>query len=229
MDPERNDDKSESDRPSTTRGRLEGALMRAALLVAAGLTFAAPSLPLAAVLDRSILAPTFAEEFSGPLNLWDARTNPRGRWKPNYDSGTQDPANPSGWSSRNLKGNGELQVYTGGIPGAPQPYRIRNGELVITAARTPPALRKRLWGHAYTSGVVTTSKSFNQRYGYFEMRARLPEGKGLWPAFWLLPADGSWPPEIDVVEMLGHQPDTHYATVHYSEKGARKQSGEGIR
>jgi beta-glucanase (GH16 family) len=77
--------------------------------------------------------------------------------------------------------------------------------------------------------VVTTARSFSQRYGYFEMRARMPEGKGLWPAFWLLPADGSWPPEIDVVEMLGHEPDTYYATVHYAEKGAHKESGAGIK
>jgi beta-glucanase (GH16 family) len=46
------------------------------------------------------------------------------------------------------------------------------------------------------------------------MRAQLPRGRGMWPAFWLLPADGTWPPEIDVMEMLGNAPTTYYVSLH---------------
>ncbi len=67
--------------------------------------------------------------------------------------------------------------------------------------------------------MLTTFKSFSQTYGYFEIRAELASGQGMWPAFWLLPADGSWPPEIDVVETLGRDPTTAYTTVHTNERG----------
>ena len=49
------------------------------------------------------------------------------------------------------------------------------------------------------------------------MRAKLPAGRGLWPAFWLLPAKGGWPPELDVLEMLGQSPTTIYASAHWQE------------
>ena len=66
----------------------------------------------------------------------------------------------------------------------------------------------------YRSGMIMSQHLLNQRYGYFEMRAQLPRGQGLWPAFWLLPSDGGWPPEIDVMEMLGHTPTTYYVSLH---------------
>ena len=47
------------------------------------------------------------------------------------------------------------------------------------------------------------------------MRAKVPKGKGLWPAFWTLPSDLSWPPEIDVFEILGDRTNTIYMTYHY--------------
>lgn len=96
----------------------------------------------------------------------------------------------------------------------PNPFSVHDGILTITAAPSDPALLPDLGGQPYTSGMINTSHSFSQTYGYFEMRAELPAGQGMWPAFWLLAKDGSWPPEIDVMEMLGHDPDTLYTSVH---------------
>jgi beta-glucanase (GH16 family) len=54
----------------------------------------------------------------------------------------------------------------------------------------------------YTSSEIITQGHFAQAYGYFEMKVRFPDGNGLWPAFWLLPSDGSWPPEVGVAEYV---------------------------
>ncbi|MGB8009468.1 MAG: glycoside hydrolase family 16 protein [Terriglobales bacterium] len=91
---------------------------------------------------------------------------------------------------------------------------VSGGMLNLTA-------KKNDGGHEYTSGVITTGGSpstpatFAFQYGYMEMSARFPAGKGMWPAFWLLPSDGSWPPEIDTVEWLGNTPMTDYVTIHW--------------
>ena len=75
-----------------------------------------------------------------------------------------------------------------------------------------------LLGKSYRSGAVTTKGLFSQAYGRFEMMARLPQANGLWPAFWLLPASGRWPPEIDVIEFIyapnGVAPAANAASAH---------------
>jgi len=53
------------------------------------------------------------------------------------------------------------------------------------------------------SGMVTTYPSFKFEYGFVQVRARLPYGKGLWPAFWLAAANNKWPPEVDILEHWG--------------------------
>ena len=69
----------------------------------------------------------------------------------------------------------------------------------------------------YTSGLLTTFKSFNQRYGYFEAKLRGDMITGLWPAFWVLgqkiPADKDM--EIDVFEGLGSTPGVAFQSTHY--------------
>ncbi|MDY7101849.1 MAG: glycoside hydrolase family 16 protein [Actinomycetota bacterium] len=57
----------------------------------------------------------------------------------------------------------------------------------------------------YRSALITTDRGFHFRYGYVEIEARVPFDAGLWPALWLLPSDGSWPPEIDILEVFGRR------------------------
>lgn len=163
-------------------------------------------------LDRSHMSPSFFDNFStlwlhdGKSGVWDARFP----WAPEK-GGT-------------LSNNGELQWYVNPSHAPTQslnPFSLKDGVLTIEAERTPEDMAGAVDGYRYTSGVLTTHSSFAQAYGYFEIRADMPEDKGAWPAFWLLPADGSWPPELDVVEMRGHEPQTIHATSHSMETGTR--------
>jgi len=187
-----------------------GTLAGGVLLAAASSSGAQDEVPLRATPDGRALVLTFADEFDSFRPL-------RGRsgvWRTTFGDGTH-----LGLDRRSLPTNGELQLYVDpDISGARgslnlNPFSVRDGVLEITAAPTPPELKPLLNNYAYMSGVITTQPSFTQTYGYFEMRARLPRGKGLWPAFWLLPADQSWPPEIDVMESIG-DPSQVFVTTH---------------
>lgn len=110
--------------------------------------------------------------------------------------------------------NSEKQIYmdvkyagTSTRPLGVQPFSIANGILTIKCDRADPTLvTPYIFGYKYTSGCITTEYTHWQTYGYFEMRAKLPAGKGFWPAFWLLPKATIWPPEIDVLEGSGIRP-----------------------
>ena len=68
----------------------------------------------------------------------------------------------------------------------------------------------------YLSGQLTTAHKFTQRYGYYELRAKLPPGKGLWSRFWFLTDDGAWPGEYDCFEVLGREnPSPVHQTTHF--------------
>jgi beta-glucanase (GH16 family) len=73
----------------------------------------------------------------------------------------------------------------------------------------------------YTSGLISTRKGgFGQRYGYFEIRCRMPTARGLWPAFWLMPRAGNRPDspgsEIDIMEFWAHKEEEQYSVnVHW--------------
>lgn len=115
--------------------------------------------------------------------------------------------------------NSELQAY---VPGA---FVVKDGVLHVTAEH-----RDAEYGHKlrhYTSGMMTTTGKFSQEYGKFEIRCRVPAGKGMWPAFWMLPEPPTWPPEIDVLEILGHQPDRLYMTHHWMDEHHKHRSHGG--
>jgi beta-glucanase (GH16 family) len=77
-------------------------------------------------------------------------------------------------------------------------------------------------GRPYAGGLVQTKDSFAQRYGRFEARMKVPAGRGLWSALWLLPKSGEWPPEIDILENVGQDPKKAYETNHWMDGGAHR-------
>lgn len=110
----------------------------------------------------------------------------------------------SGW------GNGELQHYTDSTSNA----YIEDGMLVVKA------VEEYMLGRDYTSARLTTQFKGDWTYGRFEIRAKLPNTQGIWPAFWLLPSRGRYGSgpaggEIDIMEMIGSEPYRSYATLHY--------------
>jgi len=169
---------------------------------------------------------TFFDDFQSLDKGWR-------RWHPHYDGGWDEKQQRwlgYDWPvKRTLAGNREQQIYvdpgykgTGQQPLGLDPFRLVQGRLEITASRTPEAVKAQLMGHEFVSGLLSSRPSFTQKHGFFELRARIPAGKGLWPAFWLLPQDKAWPPEIDVFEVVGQHPDVIVQTTHWRDP----QSGQ---
>jgi hypothetical protein len=171
---------------------------------------AADTAPLRQTPDGRPLILTFSEEFRTFRQFGE----PGGIWRTTFGDGTQ-----LGLDRRSLPTNGELELYVDPLLADAKgnlglnPFYIDGDHLDIVATPTPPALLMRLQNYRYISGMISSQPSFAQTYGYFEMRAKIPGGAGLWPAFWLLPADQSWPPEIDVMESVGDATRV-YSTVH---------------
>jgi len=122
----------------------------------------------------------------------------------NFDLGDGTEQGIPGW------GNNELQFYTDRT----ENVTVQNGFLIITA-------RKEAFnGASYTSGRIQTKGKLQQLYGRIETRMRLPFGKGMWPAFWMLGDDNNgteiWPNigEIDIMENRGQEPTKITGSVH---------------
>ncbi len=140
-------------------------------------------------------------------------------WSDEFDgSGLPNPARWAYDTERNAHGwwNGELQYYSGPRP---ENARLENGHLIIEARQEPVPVEQfpDTGGQSYTSTRLVTKGRAAWQYGYFEIRAKLPCGKGLWPAIWTLPEGKSkWPDdgEIDIMEYVGWNSNAFYATVH---------------
>jgi beta-glucanase (GH16 family) len=109
---------------------------------------------------------------------------------------------PSGW------GNNELEYYS------EQNAVVGDGILTITAKE------EQMGGKQYTSARIRTLDKGDWKYCRIEFRARMPLGKGLWPAIWMLPSEsiyGGWAAsgEIDITEYLGNEPETVHGTLHF--------------
>lgn len=144
--------------------------------------------------------------------------------------------------------NEELQYYT---RGRTDNARVEDGSLVIEARREAfpnPAFDASAGGGdwkrsrreaAYTSASLTTKGKASWKYGRVEVRAQLPEGRGMWPAIWMLgdakERGARWPAcgEIDIMEYVGHEPGVVHGTVHTAkynhtnktQRGAKLQVG----
>ena len=110
-------------------------------------------------------------------------------------------------------GNNELQYYTDRAENA----HLAAGNLVITA------IKEKYKNRNYTSARMTTKGKFSFKYGRAEARIKFPKGKGMWPAFWMMPEEavyGGWARsgEIDIAEVVGDKPTTIFGTLHYGDK-----------
>jgi beta-glucanase (GH16 family) len=117
-------------------------------------------------------------------------------------------------------GNGEEEYYTD----KPENAHIEDGHLLITAIKDGTDAEGRK--HKFTSARMTTKGKFSWKYGRFEARIKVPTGRGVWPAFWMMPEDsvyGGWASsgELDILEEVGDKPATAFGTIHYGDKWPR--------
>lgn len=152
-----------------------------------------------------------------------AEPSQRPGWKLTFDDEFNGTAlDPAKWTPADPWGherNHELQAYF------KDAFEVRDGVLHIKAERREAFYSGKQ--RTYTSGMMSTHDKFAQQYGRFEIRCRVPSGKGMWPAFWLLPEPLDWPPEIDVLEILGHQPNKVYMTHHFRNEQRQHKSHGG--
>jgi hypothetical protein len=142
-------------------------------------------------------------------------------WSDEFDGTTINSANwtydlgASGW------GNNEWQNYTS----SPSNSSVADGFLTITAREE---------GGGYTSARMKSVDLQEFQFGRIDIRAKLPEGQGIWPALWMLGAnfpEGGWPQcgEIDIMELVGHQPSTNHGTAHWGANfGVHQYTGSSI-
>ncbi len=136
------------------------------------------------------------------------------RWV--YDTGR----NRAGWY------NNEKQYYSAGRL---ENSEVRDGKLVITARLESLSTQPDWGGQRYSSARLITAGKADWTYGFVEVRAKLPCGKGTWPAIWMLGSQGSWPAggELDILEHVGSRPDHVFSTVHTSSGSGGNGKGDG--
>ncbi len=168
--------------------------------------------------------------------VWPAPGVRAAEWEPVWSDefNYQGLPDPTKWDYEDgFLRNHEAQFYT---RARPENARVENGMLIIEARREHfpiPANSPNAHGRDfadYTSASLCTKGKQSWTYGRLEMRAKLPQGKGVWPAFWTLGEDigkVGWPTcgEIDIMEFVGHDPNLIYGTSHYWANG--KQASDG--
>ncbi|ADY53672.1 Licheninase [Pseudopedobacter saltans DSM 12145] len=154
---------------------------------------------------------------------WQFETQPF--WSDEFDYSGKPDERKWGYdlgSGNNGWGNQELQHYTQDIKNV----RVENGVLKISA------LKEDIEGKKYSSARLVSKGKGDFLYGRFEFRAKLPEGRGTWPALWMLPTDwvyGGWPKsgEIDIMEHVGYDKNNVHVTVHTEAHNGMKGTQKG--
>ncbi len=143
-------------------------------------------------------------------------------WSDEFDKPGLPDAKKWGYEVGFIRNN-EKQYYT---KERAENARVENGSLVIES-------RKEQYKNAdYTSASLNTAKTATWTYGKIEVRAKLPTGKGMWPAIWMLGVnmpEVGWPKcgEIDIMENVGYDPDVIHANIHTEKYNHVKKTGKG--
>ena len=138
-------------------------------------------------------------------------------WSDEFNGQDGSRPDPAKWKfdvGGNGWGNHELEYYTDRRENS----FVRGGNLVIQARQENFTGPDRV-AHGYTSARITTQGLFDQAYGRFEARIKIPRGQGLWPAFWILGNNAEkvgWPGcgEIDIMENIGKEPSLVHGSMH---------------
>ncbi|MBM7541160.1 beta-glucanase [Amphibacillus cookii] len=144
-------------------------------------------------------------------------------WSDEFDGNEINMDNWSFDEPTNGRWNDEIQSYT------EDNAWVEDGSLIIEA-REEDITEEDGQVYHYSSSKLWTQDKQTLTYGRVDVRAKLPEGQGMWPAIWMMPNNepfyGTWPVsgEIDIMELLGHEPDTVHGAVHF---GAPHRSIEG--
>ena len=150
-------------------------------------------------------------------------------WADEFDQpGLPDPTRWVYDTGMNAKGwhNNELQYYS---DARPENSVVRDGQLLITA-RHESLSQAPDWGRQrYTSARLITQGKAEWTYGFVEVRARLPCGRGTWPAIWMLGSQGDWPAagELDILEHVGKNEGHVFSTVHTTSGSGGQGRGAG--
>ncbi len=151
-------------------------------------------------------------------------------WSDEFNGADGSAADSSKWihdTGGNGFGNQEYEYYTDGTQNAV----VTGGNLVITAATNTNSAYTCSYPSSgnvckYTSARLLTKGKFSQKYGRFEARIQIPEGQGIWPAFWMMGVNGQWPScgEIDVMENVGKEPSINHGSLHMPASGSTSDS-----
>ncbi|MBT4757689.1 MAG: glycoside hydrolase family 16 protein [Opitutae bacterium] len=165
-------------------------------------------------------------EFIAMLCVASLQAEPALVWSDEFDGTELDFTKWAVEENGHGGGNSELQYYLD----LPKNVRVEHGHLVIEAHKE--AINIAGVQKDYSSGRIRTKRRAAWTYGRFEIRAQLPKGRGLWPAIWLLPDSdryGGWAAsgEIDIVELVGHEPEKIHGTIHHGGSWPRNKHTGG--